>query len=67
MTQQIKGGSQNEMTLKGLIPATTYNITVRAYQDILGPASNAISVQTLSSGIVMSKTNHNIIVFQVFH
>ena len=52
--QQVKGGSQNEMTLKGLIPATTYNITVRAYQDILGPASNAISVQTLSSGIVMS-------------
>ena len=52
--QQVEGGSQNEMTLKGLIPATTYNITVRAYQDILGPASNAISVQTLSSGIVMS-------------
>ena len=41
------------MTLKGLIPVTTYNITVRAYQDILGPASNAISVQTLSSGIVI--------------
>ena len=47
MTQQVKGGSQNEMTLKDLIPVTTYNITVRAYQDILGPASNAISVQTL--------------------
>ena len=53
MTQQVKGGSQNEMTLKGLIPVTTYDITVRAYQDILGPASNAISVQTLSSGINM--------------
>ena len=53
VTQQIKGGSQNEMTLKGLIPATTYNITVRAYQDILGPASNVISVQTLS-GILIS-------------
>ena len=52
--QQKKGGNQSEMTLKGLIPATTYNITVRAYQDILGPSSNAISVQTLSSGIVMS-------------
>ena len=51
MTQQVKGSSQNEMTLNGLIPATTYNITVRAYQDILGPASNAISVQT--SGIVL--------------
>ena len=54
VTQQVKGGSQNEMTLKGLIPVTTYKITIRAYQDILGPASNAISVQTLSSGIVMS-------------
>ena len=54
VTQQVNGGSQNEMTLKGLIPATTYNITVRAYQNILGPASNAISVQTninLTTGI----------------
>ena len=54
VTQQVKGGSQNKKTLKGLIPATTYNITVRAYQDILGPASNVISVQTninLTTGI----------------
>ena len=54
VTQQVKGGSQNETTLKGLIPAATYDITVRTYQDILGPATNVISVQTLSSGIVMS-------------
>ena len=53
VTQQVKGSNQNEMTLNGLIPVTTYDITVRAYQDILGPASNAISVQTLSSGINM--------------
>ena len=54
VTQQVKGGSQNMMTLKGLISSTTYNITVRAYQNILGPASNAISVQTninLTTGI----------------
>ena len=54
MTQQVKGGSQNKIILKGLIPATTYDITVRAYQDILGPASNAISIQTninLTTGI----------------
>ena len=44
MTQQVKRDSQNEMTLKRLIPVITYNITVRAYQDILGPASNVISV-----------------------
>ena len=53
LTQQVKGGSQNEMTLKGLIQATNYNITVRTYQDILGPASNVISVKTLS-GILIS-------------
>ena len=46
MTQQVNGGSQNETTLKGLIPVTSYNVTIRAYQDILGPASNVISVQT---------------------
>ena len=36
------------MILKGLTPETTYDITVRAYQDILGPASNIISIQTNS-------------------
>ena len=51
VTQQVKGGSHNVMTLRGLKPTTTYSITVRAYQDILGPASNTISVQTLFSGI----------------
>ena len=55
VTQQVKGGSQNEMTLKGLIPITAYIITVRAYQDILGPASNAISVQTLSGILIFIK------------
>ena len=45
VTQQVKGGSQNEMTMKGLIPATSYDITVRAYQDILGPASTVVCVR----------------------
>ena len=36
VTQPVETDSQNKMTLKGLIPVTTYNITVRAYQDILG-------------------------------
>ena len=52
VTQQVKGGSLNETILKGLIPVTTYDITVRAYQDILGPASNVISIYT-SSGILI--------------
>ena len=51
VTQQVKGGGQNETTLRELMPITTYNITVRAYQDVLGPASNTTSVQTLFSGI----------------
>ena len=72
VTEQVKGGSQNKVTLKDLIPVTTYNITVRAYQDILGPASNAISVQT-SSGIVMFiHYNYNMfvhcqVIFQLFY
>ena len=40
------GGNQSTTTLKGLRRGTTYNITVRAYQDILGSVSNTISVQT---------------------
>ena len=64
MAQQVKGGSQNETTLKGLIPVTSYNVTIRAYQDILGPASNVISVQT--SGINVKKQNQFIIFFSCF-
>ena len=51
MTQQVKGGNQSTATLKGLRVGTTHSITVRAYQDILGPVSNTISVQTYESGI----------------
>ena len=51
------------MTLKGLIPGTTYNITIRAYQDILGPSSNTISVQTLSGIYVVEL--HYIILFAI--
>ena len=46
-TVQVEGSS-NTITLNGLRVEITYNITVRAYQQLLGPASNAISVQTLS-------------------
>ena len=69
VTQQVKGGSQNVMTLEELIPGTTYNITVRAYQDILGPASNTASIQTLSSGIYDIKFNfsfvYNLVILSV--
>ena len=45
-TVQMEGSSNNTITLNGLNIETTYNITVRAYQQLLGPAST-ISVQTL--------------------
>ena len=50
VTQQVKGGNQSTTTLKELKVGTAYNITIRAYQDILGPVSNTISVQTYESG-----------------
>ena len=43
-TVQVEGSSNNTITLNGLRRGTTYNITVRAYQQLLGPASNTISV-----------------------
>ena len=46
VTRKVKGGNQGTTTLEELKEATTYNITIRAYQDILGPVSNTISVQT---------------------
>ena len=46
-TVQVEGSSNNTITLNGLNIETTYSITVRAYQQLLGPATNAISVQTL--------------------
>uniref|UniRef100_A0A1X7T5Y6 Fibronectin type-III domain-containing protein n=1 Tax=Amphimedon queenslandica TaxID=400682 RepID=A0A1X7T5Y6_AMPQE len=45
-TVQAEGSSNNTITLNGLRGGTTYSITVRAYQQLLGPAST-ISVQTL--------------------
>ena len=45
--QQVVGASQIITTLNGLRGGTTYNITVRAYRQLLGPASSTISVQTL--------------------
>ena len=47
-TVQVEGSSNNTITLNGLRGGTTYSITVRAYQQLLGPASGAISVFTLS-------------------
>ena len=45
-TVQVEGSSNNTITLKELQRRTTYNIAVRAYQQLLGPASSTITVQT---------------------
>ena len=50
-TVQVEGSSNNTITLNRLRGGTTYNITVRAYQQLLGPVSSAITVQTLPTGI----------------
>ena len=44
-TVQVEGSSNNTITLKRLRELTTYSITVRAYQQLQGPAST-ISVFT---------------------
>uniref|UniRef100_A0A1X7T6Q6 Fibronectin n=1 Tax=Amphimedon queenslandica TaxID=400682 RepID=A0A1X7T6Q6_AMPQE len=44
-TVQVEGSNNNAITLNGLRELTTYSITVRAYQQLLGPAST-IKVQT---------------------
>ena len=41
---QVEGSS---ITLNGLRGGTTYSITVRAYQQLVGPASSTITAQTL--------------------
>ena len=45
-TVQVEGSSNNTITLNGLSEGTTYSITARAYQQLVGPASSAISVFT---------------------
>ena len=56
-TVQVEGSSNDTITLNGLNIETTYNITVRAYQQLLGPASSAISVRTLSTGTTTAPFN----------
>ena len=46
-TVQVEGSSNSTITLKELQRSTTYNIAVRAYQQLLGPASITVTVQTL--------------------
>ena len=49
--RKVEGGDVKETTLDGLIPVTSYSITVRAYQDILGPASIPLNVTIANDSI----------------
>ena len=42
----VEGGDMKETTLDGLIPGTSYSITVRVHQDILGPPSTPLNAAT---------------------
>ena len=42
----VEGGDMKETMLDGLIPGTSYSITVRAYQDILGSPSTTLNTAT---------------------
>ncbi len=44
---QVITTSIQQKTLYDLIPGVTYQITVRAYQDVLGPPSTAATITTL--------------------
>ena len=46
----VIGGDMEKITLDGLMPGTSYSITVRAYQDILGPPSTPLNVTTDNEG-----------------
>ena len=49
MAEKVVGGDVTVYTLEGLTPNTLYTISIRAYQDILGLASDEIAVMTNGS------------------
>ena len=44
---------ENDITVTNLIPVTNYSITVRAYQEILGPVSTPLNVTTDDGKYIM--------------
>jgi hypothetical protein len=51
MVHFIEGCNEDTTIIYGLARETIYDITIRAYQDILGPASEPVRIETLSSAI----------------
>ena len=62
-TAKLVEGDMKETTLNGLIPGTSYSITVRAYQDILGPPSTIYT--TTENG--KFECAHNVCIFICFN
>ena len=56
-TTAVDVGNVTQYTLGGLVPGNTYNITVRAYQDLLGPESDGIQ-PTISAGMKIIQCNY---------
>ena len=56
----VEGGDVKDTTLDRLMPQTSYSITVRAYQDILGPPSTILNTTTDDGRyyIVISGAHH---------
>ena len=48
-TRAVDVGNVTQYTLGGLVPGNTYNITMRAYQDLLGPEGDCIKI-VISNG-----------------
>ena len=48
-TTAVDVGNVTQYTLGGLVPGNTYNITVRAYQDLLGPEGSNFKI-VISNG-----------------
>lgn len=60
----LNGGDNTTTTLTALMPLTTYSITVRAYQDILGPPSTPLYI-TIDNFVIPPSTNRGIIVYSL--
>ena len=58
-TNAVDVGNVTQYTLGGLVPHQGYTITVRAYQDLLGPASEPLDVPTLNCESVIEKAQHS--------
>ena len=56
-TSAVDVGNVTQYTLGGLVPHRNYTITVRAYQDLLGPASVPLEVATSRSKLMIAKIN----------